>query len=299
MARTFEVGGHTVEAIHVPGHTLGNMAFLLDGRFLFTGDSIFIESIARPDLGGHGDTWAPIHYASLRRLLELPDDTLVLPGHFAGMGEEGEDGKLRLPPTFSPELGVFEDCNFDLALLKWGCHTLLKASKRLKIDDPLIPRWEAVVEGLPDYPADEFGFRLGRDRTSSANHQHFSNLLMIYPLYLVNVDQEGTADVLRRSLKRALGTAGPGQRQAMVQAHAGPIATAIGLAILLGGWLGIRMMLNAPPDPDPGPEPAFSSADLNTLLQLEQASDVRDFIAALTPEEETLLAEYRREQETS
>jgi hypothetical protein len=158
-------------------------------------------------------------YPLLRRAINL----------YLHMIEEGEDGKLRLPPTFSPELGVFEDCNFDLALLKWGCHTLLKASKRLKIDDPLIPRWEAVVEGLPDYPADEFGFRLGRDRTSSANHQHFSNLLMIYPLYLVNVDQEGTADVLRRSLKRALGTAGPGQRQAMVQAHAGPIATAIGL----------------------------------------------------------------------
>ena len=118
--------------------------------------------------------------------------------------------------------GVFADCNFDLALFKWGCHTLLKASQRLNIDDPLIPRWKAVVEHLPDYPADEYGFRLGRDETSSANHQHFSNLLMIYPLHLVNIEQEGTADVLKRSFDRARSTAGPGQRQAMVQAHAGP-----------------------------------------------------------------------------
>ena len=88
----FAVGGHELVAIHVPGHTLGQTAFLLDGRYLFTGDSIFIESIARPDLGGHGDTWAPIHYASLRRLLELPAETVVLPGHFAVLGELGEDG---------------------------------------------------------------------------------------------------------------------------------------------------------------------------------------------------------------
>ena len=145
------------------------------------------------------------------------------------MVEETGDGRLCLPPTFSPETGVFVDCNFDLALFKWGCCTLLKASERLGIDDPLIPSWRDVTRRLKDYPFDEYGFMLGRDRTSSKNHQHFSNLLMIYPLYLVNIEQPGTADVMRRSFERALGTAGPGQRQAMVQAHAGPIGTAQGL----------------------------------------------------------------------
>lgn len=143
------------------------------------------------------------------------------------MVEEGADGRLHLPPTFSPELGVFADCNFDLALLKWGCHTLIKASRRLGIDDPLIPRWEAVAHRLVGYPADEYGFKLGSNKSSSRNHQHLSHLLMIYPLYLVNIEQEGTADVLKRSYDRARSTMGPGQRQAMVQAHAGPIATAL------------------------------------------------------------------------
>jgi hypothetical protein len=142
---------------------------------------------------------------------------------------EEADGTLRLPPTYSPETGVWADCNFDLALLKWGCHTLLKSSARLGIDDPLIPRWREVVRKLPDFPADEHGYRLGSDQTSSENHQHFSNLLMIYPLHLVNIDQPGTMDVMKRSFHRALGTAGPGQRQAMVQAHAGPIGAALGL----------------------------------------------------------------------
>ncbi len=158
-------------------------------------------------------------YPLLRRAINL----------YLHMVREEPDGKLHLPPTYSPETGVFADCNFDLALFKWGCHTLLKASQRLKLDDPLIPRWKAVVERLPDYPADEHGFRLGRDKSSSANHQHFSNLLMIYPLHLVNVEQQGAAEVLKRSFDRARSTAGPGQRQAMVQAHVGPIAAALGL----------------------------------------------------------------------
>jgi hypothetical protein len=76
---------------------------------------------------------------------------------------------------------------------------------------------------------DEHGFRLGRDRSSPEDHQHFSHLLMIYPLHLVNIEQPGAAEVLRRSLDRARGNAGPGRRQAMVQAHVGPIAASLGL----------------------------------------------------------------------
>ena len=90
--QTFQVGAHEMVTLHIPGHTLGNVAYLLDGKYLFTGDSIFIESIARPDLGGRGDTWAPIHHQSLRRLLELPDDTTVLPAHFSTLKESDDQG---------------------------------------------------------------------------------------------------------------------------------------------------------------------------------------------------------------
>ena len=103
--QTFEIGRHRLTARHVPGHTLGNTAFLLDESYLFTGDSIFIESIARPDLGGHGDTWAPIHFTSLRRLLALPDETLVMPGHFASLAEEGGNG------LFAASLGELRESN--------------------------------------------------------------------------------------------------------------------------------------------------------------------------------------------
>lgn len=139
--------------------------------------------------------------------------------------EEDKDGTLHLAPTYSPETGVWKDANFDLALFKWGCHTLLKASQRLGIDDPLIPQWKNVINNLVDFPVDEHGFRLGSNQTSSPGHRHFSNLLMIYPLYLVNIEQAGTHEVLQASYDRAHAITG---LPAMVQSHAGPIGAALG-----------------------------------------------------------------------
>ena len=158
-------------------------------------------------------------YPLLRRAINL----------YLHMVKVGADGRLHLPPTYSPESGVWEDCNFDLALFKWGCFTLLQASQRLKIDDPLIPRWREVAARLPDFPADEFGFRLGSNHSSLANHRHLSNQLMIYPLHLVNIEQAGAEHVLKRSFDRTHFTGGSDQLQAMVQTHAGPIAASLGL----------------------------------------------------------------------
>lgn len=90
----FRVGRATLRAIHVPGHTLGQVVYLLDGRYLFSGDTIFVESIARPDLGGRAETWTPLYYRSLLRLMELPDSTLVLPGHFSRPQEADARGRV-------------------------------------------------------------------------------------------------------------------------------------------------------------------------------------------------------------
>lgn len=146
---------------------------------------------------------------------------------------EDDDGRLHLQPTYSPETGVVDDANFDLALCKWGCHILLKTCKRLGIDDPLIPRWQEAIEKLIDFPVDERGFMLGSNATAPHNHRHLSHLMMIYPLFLANIDQPGVIDLLSTSLAEAHDATGgangePLNNVAMVQTHAGPMAAAIG-----------------------------------------------------------------------
>lgn len=88
----FPVGSCELEALHIPGHTLGLVALRLGDRCLFTGDSIFVRAIARPDLGGKAETWARLHARSLRTLLGLPGEISVLPGHASSLAETDETG---------------------------------------------------------------------------------------------------------------------------------------------------------------------------------------------------------------
>ncbi|ACV49471.1 MBL fold metallo-hydrolase [Halomicrobium mukohataei] len=98
---TFQVGDATIEAVHTPGHTTGMTSYLIDDSLLATGDGLFIESVARPDLE-EGDDGAPdaarTLYESLQeRVLTLPDDTLIGGAHFSDAAEPADDGTYTAP----------------------------------------------------------------------------------------------------------------------------------------------------------------------------------------------------------
>lgn len=115
---------------------------------------------------------------------------------------KGTDGKIHLPKTYSPEYGSAEDCNFDLALLRWGCQTLLDITDRLKIDDPLIPSWKEVLENLTPYPTDPAnGLMIGKEVPYGFSHRHYSHLLAAYPLYLINKENPEDYKLIDQSLR--------------------------------------------------------------------------------------------------
>jgi glyoxylase-like metal-dependent hydrolase (beta-lactamase superfamily II)/rhodanese-related sulfurtransferase len=79
-----EVGLATLEAVGTPGHTPESTSYLLDRRALFTGDTLFLSAVGRPDLDATPEgsrEKARELYRSLKRLLALGPETLVLPGH--------------------------------------------------------------------------------------------------------------------------------------------------------------------------------------------------------------------------
>ncbi|MGC0343581.1 glycosyl hydrolase family 95 catalytic domain-containing protein [Streptomyces sp. SLBN-8D4] len=114
----------------------------------------------------------------------------------------GSDGRLHLPSTLSPEYPVVppQDTNYDLALIRWGCQTLLDSAERLGVDDELKPRWQEVLAKLTPYPVDANGFMIGADTPYAQSHRHYSHLLMVYPLYLVNWDQPENRDLITKSV---------------------------------------------------------------------------------------------------
>jgi glyoxylase-like metal-dependent hydrolase (beta-lactamase superfamily II) len=106
---TLEVGAARIEALGTPGHTPESTSYFLDSRALFTGDTLFLGSVGRPDLGAtleEAERKARALHGSLRRLVELDPRTLVLPGHtsepipfdgepvFAALAEVDENAPL-------------------------------------------------------------------------------------------------------------------------------------------------------------------------------------------------------------
>lgn len=114
-----DVGNTKIKVLHTPGHTLESVCLLVtDHRrgdepwFVITGDTLFVGSVGRPDLAGREVEMAGVLHDSLRtRLLPLPDDLEIFPGHQAGsMCGAGISGKpsstLGFEKRFNPSLSM-------------------------------------------------------------------------------------------------------------------------------------------------------------------------------------------------
>ncbi|HET7296460.1 MAG TPA: MBL fold metallo-hydrolase, partial [Gemmatimonadales bacterium] len=89
---TIAFGRATLRVVHAPGHTLGSMVLVAPGTLALTGDFVFVQSVGRPDLGGHGDAWTALLWESLERARrEWPGDLLILPAHYVGESERRAD----------------------------------------------------------------------------------------------------------------------------------------------------------------------------------------------------------------
>src|SRR5206468_682069 len=64
-----------------------------------------------------------------------------------------------------------------------------------------LPKWQDTLEKLAPYPVDEkTGLMIGKDVPLAISHRHFSHLLMIYPLYLLNWDEPENRALIEKSL---------------------------------------------------------------------------------------------------
>lgn len=82
-----------IKIIHTPGHTPGSTSYLIDNKYLISGDAIFIKSIGRPDLGGKVDEWAKLQFQALKSKIDKFDDqVIILPGHYSEYNEANNNG---------------------------------------------------------------------------------------------------------------------------------------------------------------------------------------------------------------
>jgi hydroxyacylglutathione hydrolase len=87
-----EAGNVIVKVLHTPGHTMDSVCLLVTDKrrteepwFVLTGDTLFVGSVGRPDLAGREKAMAAMLFDSIHaKLLSLPDQVEIFPGHQAG-----------------------------------------------------------------------------------------------------------------------------------------------------------------------------------------------------------------------
>ncbi len=88
----------TVSSVSVPGHTEGSTMYQLGDSAIFTGDTVFLESVGRPDLADQAEGFAHQLYRSLHeRVLPLSDEVVVFPAHY-GQGVTVRAGEFVARP---------------------------------------------------------------------------------------------------------------------------------------------------------------------------------------------------------
>ncbi|MBO0960205.1 MBL fold metallo-hydrolase [Neobacillus sp. MM2021_6] len=118
-----------IDALYSPGHTIGSTSFVVDKKYLLSGDILFIDSIGRPDLAGLADDWVgDLRETLYNRYKDLSGELIVLPAHFMIIDELNDDGSV------SEKLG-----------------TLFAKNHGLNIEDEMVFR-KLVTENLPPQP---------------------------------------------------------------------------------------------------------------------------------------------------
>lgn len=106
-----KIGNSTIDiyALYSPGHTIGSTSFVVDERYLMSGDILFIDSIGRPDLAGLAEDWVgDLRETLYTRYRQLSEELIVLPAHFMIIEELNENGSVakKLGALFAENHGL-------------------------------------------------------------------------------------------------------------------------------------------------------------------------------------------------
>ncbi len=117
------------------------------------------------------------------------------------------DGLIHTPADISPEykwqgsFPVVPDTSYNLALLRWAMNTAIRINRQFSLQDQDIQRYQQALNKLAPLQIDaDTGIMIGKGIKVEQAHRHYSHLVGLYPLKLVNLDNTEQRDLYQKTL---------------------------------------------------------------------------------------------------
>lgn len=145
------IGNKKIRVMHTPGHTAGSMTYVIDEMYAFVGDTLFVESVGRPDLRDQAEEFAnDLHETLHNKLLNLPQNCKIFPTHHGESVLPTENGVFYATPEISRKLSLL-DLNkeeFVKKVVKMSVPRPMNYSMVIKVNKGTIPIMEEQVPDL-------------------------------------------------------------------------------------------------------------------------------------------------------
>ena len=147
--------------------------------------------------------WLQYRYSMDSAMLPLLFELIKRSTNYYLHHTEFISGHIHIKESVSPEYHkTARNTNMNLFLLSWCCERLIEISSLLGLEPD--SKWQFTLDHLSDYPTNKNGFMIGTDVPFDTSHRHFSHLLGIYPLYLINKENFDVA-LMKRSIDHWIG----------------------------------------------------------------------------------------------
>jgi len=114
-----------------------------------------------------------------------------------------DKGQLEMIEMESPEyegFKIYKNSSYNLALYRWLLTAMIECSAKNKLDLTEVSQWKTTLNDLMPLPTNENGVMIGSEQALDKSHRHYSHLLGLYPLFVLNPDNENDRKLVDKSV---------------------------------------------------------------------------------------------------
>ncbi len=114
-----------------------------------------------------------------------------------------DKGQLEMTEMESPEyegFKTYKNSSYNLALYRWLLTAMIECSEKNNSTQPEIAQWKTTLNALITLPTNENGVMIGSEQGLDKSHRHYSHLLGLYPLFVLNPDNENDRKLVDKSV---------------------------------------------------------------------------------------------------